>query len=141
MRHVLMKCHHGNYLCTSVETQSIMCIVVDLWRVASCVIIIKIIIIITTMSLWMTSDGAKHLCSSGGGGLGVRNIVLLAPSAYLASAASTTDFTSILLPARLRDVKDSGVDAALVAWTSQAANPLEVSTPTPSASAVQRVLG
>jgi len=33
------------------------------------------------------------------GGLGVCGVVLLAPSAYLASAASTTELTSILLPA------------------------------------------
>jgi len=31
------------------------------------------------------------------GGLGVRGVVLLAPSAYLASAASTTELTSIFL--------------------------------------------
>ena len=87
----------------------------------------------------MTSDGAEHLCPSGGGGLGVRSVVSLALSAYLASAASNTELTSILLPARLRDVKDSGVDAALAAWTSRAANPLEVSAPTLPASTVQHV--
>ena len=70
---------------------------------------------------------------------GRRSVVLLALSAYLASAAGTTELTSILLPARLRDVKDSGVDAVLDAWTSQAANPLEVFTPTPPASTVQRL--
>ena len=94
-----------------------------------------------SMSIWVTSDGAKHLCPSGGGGLSVRSVVLLAPSAYLASAASSTELTSILLPARLRDVKDSGVNAALAAWTSQAANPLEVSTPTPPTSTVYNVNG
>ena len=35
------------------------------------------------------------------GSLGVRGVVLLAPFAYLASAASTMELTSILLPARL----------------------------------------
>ena len=73
------------------------------------------------------------------GGLGVRGVVLLAPSAYLASAASTMELTSTILPARLRDIKDSGVDAALAAWTSQAANPIEMSTPSPPSSTVQRV--
>ena len=46
------------------------------------------------------------------GGLGVRGVVLLAPSAYLASAASTAELTSTLLPARLRDVNDSGIAIA-----------------------------
>ena len=53
------------------------------------------------------------------GGLGVRGVVLLAPSAYLASAASTTELTSALLPARLRGVQDSGVAAAMSAWSKQ----------------------
>ena len=57
------------------------------------------------------------------GGLGVRSVVMLAPSAYLASAANTTDLTSVLLPAQLRAVEDSGIDAALAAWTRQATNP------------------
>ena len=73
------------------------------------------------------------------GGLGVRSVVLLALSAYLASATRTTELTSILLPDRLRGVKDSGADAALAAWTSQAANAIKVSTPSPQASTVQRI--
>jgi len=77
------------------------------------------------------------------GGLGVRGVVLLPPSAYLASAASTTEITSILLPARLRAIKDSGIDAALFAWTTLATDPLEVSTastsPSPPVSTAQRV--
>jgi hypothetical protein len=47
------------------------------------------------------------------GGLGVRGVVLLAPFAYLASAASTSELNSALLPPRLRDVKDSGIYVAL----------------------------
>jgi len=77
------------------------------------------------------------------GGLGVRGVVLLAPSAYLASATSTTELISILLPVRLRAVKDSGIDVALVAWTILATDPLEVSTastsPSPPVSTAQRV--
>ena len=75
------------------------------------------------------------------GGLGVRSVVLLAPSANLASAANTTDLTSALLPAPLRAVEDSDIDAALATWTRQATNPFDVSTPsvTPPASTVQRV--
>jgi hypothetical protein len=64
------------------------------------------------------------------GGLGVRSVVLLAPSAYLASAASTATLTSTLLPPRLRDVKDSGVDSAMAAWFQQSAN-----SPAPTSSA------
>ena len=56
------------------------------------------------------------------GGLGVRSVVSLAPSAYLASAASTATLTSTLLPPRLRDVKDSGIDTAMTAWSRQSAN-------------------
>jgi Reverse transcriptase (RNA-dependent DNA polymerase) len=52
------------------------------------------------------------------GGLGIRGVVLLAPSAYLASAASTTTLTQLLLPDHLRGKDDEGVVAALSAWTS-----------------------
>jgi len=75
--------------------------------------------------------------------LGVRCVVLLALSTYLASAASTTELTSTLLSARFRAVKDSGIDAALAAWTILAADPLEVSTAStslsPPVSTAQRV--
>ena len=70
---------------------------------------------VTRCPSWSTSTstatvGARHRCPwGGGGGLGVRGVVLLAPSAYLASAASTAELTSTLLPARLRDVDDSGI--------------------------------
>jgi hypothetical protein len=58
------------------------------------------------------------------GGLGVRGVVLLAPSAYLASAASTSEFKSALLPPHLRDVKDSGIDhVAQAAWSELATYP------------------
>ena len=60
--------------------------------------------------------------------MGVRGVVLLAPSAFLASAANTSELTSVLLPPRLRDVKDTGFDAALVAWTIQATNSSTPST-------------
>ena len=50
------------------------------------------------------------------GGMGVRSAVLLAPSAYLASAASTTELTSSFLLVRLRDVMDSGIASATFAW-------------------------
>lgn len=57
------------------------------------------------------------------GGLGVRSVVSLAPSAYLASAASTAELKSTLLPPHLRDVEDSGVAIALSAWKRQSSSP------------------
>jgi len=51
------------------------------------------------------------------GGLGIRSVAMLAPSAYLASTASTTELTSSLLPSRLRDIKDSNTPAALLEWS------------------------
>ena len=71
------------------------------------------------------------------GGLGVRSITLLAPSAYMASAASTMELTSALLPARLRDVEDSGVASAMSAWTRMATT-TTASTISPPASTAQR---
>jgi hypothetical protein len=50
------------------------------------------------------------------GGLGIRSVVSLAPSIYMASAASTAELMLSLLPTRLRDVVDSGVATAMSAW-------------------------
>jgi len=57
------------------------------------------------------------------GGLGVRSVFSLAPSAYLASAASTEELTMSLLPSRLRDVVDSGIATAMSAWSQSATSP------------------
>ena len=62
------------------------------------------------------------------GGLGVRSVVMLAPSAYLASAASTTELTVSLLPARLRDTVDSGIVPATSAWLRMAYPPTNTVT-------------
>lgn len=70
------------------------------------------------------------------GGLGIRSVAMLAPSAYLASAASTTELTSSLLPSHLRDIKDSHTPAALIEWSSFMSSPS--STLPPPASKVQR---
>ena len=51
------------------------------------------------------------------GGLGVRGITLLAPSASSASAASTMELKSTLLPARLRVSEDSSVASTMSTWT------------------------
>jgi len=55
-----------------------------------------------------------------GGGLKVRSVVLLAPSAYLASAASTAELTPSRPLARLRVVEDSRTAIALTTWMRQA---------------------
>jgi len=66
-------------------------------------------------------------------GQGIRSAVLLAPSAYLASAAITTELTSSLLPVRLRDAVDSGIATATSAWLRQANSLLNptAAVPTP----------
>ena len=77
------------------------------------------------------------------GGLGIRSVVSLAPSAYLASAASTKELTASLLPARLRDITDSGIATATFAWiklaTRNSAEASPVTSPVPPDSSVQRV--
>ena len=53
------------------------------------------------------------------GGLGVRSICSLAPSAYLASAAKSAQLTSVLLPTRLRNLPDSYLANARYEWSCQ----------------------
>ena len=72
------------------------------------------------------------------GGLGVRSAGLLAPSAYLASAASTTELASSLLPVRLRDAVDSGIEPATSAWLRLAHYPLQSSPTAMPTSIAQR---
>ena len=52
------------------------------------------------------------------GGLGVRSAVMLAPSAYLASAASTATLVLKLLPSFLHHISDRSTPNALAAWQS-----------------------
>ena len=68
---------------------------------------------------------ASGVAASSMGRLGVRSAVLLAPSAYLASAASTTELASSLLPVRLRDAVDSGIEPATSFWLRLAHYPLQ----------------
>jgi hypothetical protein len=51
------------------------------------------------------------------GGIGIRDVVSLAPSAYLASAASTMDLVTRLLPPRLHGTIDSGYEVAFASWS------------------------
>ena len=53
------------------------------------------------------------------GGLGVRSAVLLAPSAYLASAAGAESLMQSILPPRLHSVADPDFSSALAHWQSQ----------------------
>jgi len=50
------------------------------------------------------------------GGIGIRGASTLAPSAYLASAASSTDLVQLLLPARLHSSTDPYIETSLTAW-------------------------
>jgi len=43
-------------------------------------------------------NGFRHHCRLGNGGLGVRSAMMLAPSAFLASAASTLQLQQSILP-------------------------------------------
>ena len=52
------------------------------------------------------------------GGLGVRSAVMLAPSAYLASAASTATLVLKLLPSFLHPIADRSTPNILAAWQS-----------------------
>jgi hypothetical protein len=72
------------------------------------------------------------------GGLGNLGVFLLAPSAFLASAASTMELTFALFPARLHDVKDSGIDTAMSAWLRHASCSTTSTAPTPPFSTAQR---
>jgi hypothetical protein len=84
----------------------------------------------------MRTDGARRRCRLDGASV---VLFFLAPSAYLASVASTSELTSALLPPRLRDVKDSGIDAALAACSAKATVPsCATSVPDAPASFQQR---
>ena len=53
----------------------------------------------------------------GSGGLGIRSAVQLAPSAFLASAAASSDLVSQILPASLQSLALPHVDDALATWS------------------------
>ena len=53
----------------------------------------------------------------GSGGLGIRSVVQLAPSAFLASAAGSSDLIRQILPPRLRNMPYPAIDDALVSWS------------------------
>ena len=96
--------------------------------------------LVTTLNIDLDDDRWNQaLLPVRWGGLGIRSVVSLAPSAYMASAASTAELTSSLLPTRLRDVVDSGMATAMSAWITLASRP---STPSsavfPPASSAQR---
>ncbi len=51
------------------------------------------------------------------GGLGIRSAVMLAPSAFLASAAGTTDLQACILPPAVAIVPDACVQSCLNSWS------------------------
>ena len=61
---------------------------------------------------------AASFSASTMGGLGVRSAVMLAPSAYLASAASTATLVLKLLPSFLHPIADRSTPNILAAWQS-----------------------
>jgi len=50
------------------------------------------------------------------GGLGIHCAVMLAPSAFLASAVDTSDLQDRILPSHLSIIPDSSVQMSLSAW-------------------------
>ena len=52
------------------------------------------------------------------GGLGVRSVCTLAPSAFLASAAATLSLQNAILPKVLREIEDPVYAFALSTWKS-----------------------
>ena len=72
------------------------------------------------------------------GGLGICGACLLAPSAYLASAASTKELTLSLLATLLHGTIDSGISTAIDAWLSAAATSSPLSPVSLPSSAIQR---
>ena len=51
------------------------------------------------------------------GGLGIRSTMQLAPSAFLASAAASSELAHLILPANMQPPQLSYVDEALAAWS------------------------
>jgi len=66
------------------------------------------------------------------GGLGIRSAVMLAPSAFLASAAGTTELQARILPPSMSTVPDKSVESALSVWSERS----EVSTPLGAAAGI-----
>ena len=62
--------------------------------------------------------GSNRRCQYDRGGLGVRSAVMLAPSAYLAPAASTATLVLKLLPSFLHPIADRSTPSILAAWQS-----------------------
>ena len=68
------------------------------------------------------------------GGIGIRSAHRLAPSAFLASAASASELLTLLLPSQVLSVPDPAVIRAQTVWTSQGG----ACIPVGSAASVQR---
>ena len=56
------------------------------------------------------------------GGLGIRSVAMLAPSAFLASATSTLQIQNDILPARFNGVPDNALDMTTNSWRKLSGN-------------------
>ena len=91
----------------------------------------------STLNVDLTNDGWRQASLPvRWGGLGVRSSVMLAPSAYLASAASTANLVTKLLPASMQNIPNRFIPAALAVWRTVTAS--TVPTPDESSSSRQR---
>src|SRR5664279_989185 len=68
------------------------------------------------------------------GGLGIRSAVMLAPSAFLASAAGTTELQTRILPSTMSVIPDISVESTLSTWSERSLAP----TPLGAAANIQR---
>ena len=57
------------------------------------------------------------------GGIGIRRIVQLAPSAFLASAAGCSELIHRILPPRLHNIRDLHTEMALACWSEHHDHP------------------
>jgi len=71
----------------------------------------------------------------GNGGLGVRSAQMLAPSAFLASAASTLHLQQAILPPSIRALEDKAIVSAETTWAAVSA----ASKPAREAQHIQKV--
>jgi len=76
----------------------------------------------------------QALLPVGNGGLGVQSAMMLAPSAFLASAASTLELQQSILPEGIKDLTDQSVVSVENIWTSLSGT----SVPTSEARHIQK---
>ena len=60
------------------------------------------------------------------GGIGIRSVCHVAPSAFLASVLGATDLISAILPDRLRALVDTSIEQSLTTWSSLSDSPAPI---------------